>query len=60
MGSLGTVEVAEIIAATVAIVSGIFHAALYIGKLSVRIERHEDRLNDHDERIDRLVEQRHR
>lgn len=58
MGQIGIPELVEVIAGTVAIVTGVFHAAMYIGKLSVRMSRAEDRLDDHDERIDRLVETR--
>jgi hypothetical protein len=34
-----------------AVVSFIWHVAMYVGKLSVKLERHEDRLNDHDDEL---------
>ena len=53
MGSvtLSTPEVLTAIAGAAGLVTAIWHAAMYIGKLSVRIERHEDRLNDHDDEL---------
>jgi hypothetical protein len=37
------------------LVTAIWHAAMYVGKLTVKVDRHEDRLNDHEDRIDRIV-----
>jgi hypothetical protein len=37
------------------LVTAIWHAAMYVGKLTVKVDRHEDRLNDHEDRLDRVV-----
>lgn len=49
--TLSTPEVLTAIAGAAGLVTAIWHAAMYIGKLSVRLERHEDRLNDHDDEL---------
>lgn len=33
----------------IALVTAIWHAAMYVGRLTVKVQRHEDRLDDHDE-----------
>lgn len=48
-------EVMAIIVATVTIVTGMWHAAMHIGKLTVRMERVESKVAD----IEGLVERRH-
>lgn len=56
MGNL-TITPGEILAALVggaALATTIWHAAMYVGKLTVKVDRHEDRLNDHDDRLERL------
>lgn len=50
--SLSIVDVVTIVAGTAAIVTAIWHAAMYVGKLTVKIDRHEDRLNDHEARLE--------
>ena len=52
--TLSPSEVLATIGAAAALVTAIWHAAMYVGKLTVKVDRHEDRLNDHEERIDRL------
>lgn len=51
MGNLtiSTTEVLTVIAGAAGLVTAIWHAAMYVGKLTVKVERHEDRLNDHDD-----------
>lgn len=53
MGNLtiSTTEVLTVIAGAAGLVTAIWHAAMYVGKLTVRVERHEDRLDDHDEEL---------
>lgn len=46
-------EVLATIAGAAGLVTAIWHAAMYVGKLTVKVDRHEDRLNDHEERLDR-------
>jgi len=48
-------EVLSVLVGTVAIVSAIWHAAMYIGKLTVRVSRIEDRIEDHDVKFDRWI-----
>lgn len=53
-----TITPGEVMAALVggaALATTIWHAAMYVGKLTVKVDRHEDRLNDHDDRFDRLT-----
>jgi hypothetical protein len=45
-----------VIGGAVALVTAIWHAAMYVGKLTVKVERHGDRLDDHDKLIERLEE----
>lgn len=54
MASLGPAEILTSIAGAVAIVTAIWHAAMYVGKLTVKVDRHEDRLTDHEDRLDRV------
>jgi hypothetical protein len=49
--TLSTSEVLTAIAGAAAIVTAIWHAAMYVGKLTVKVDRHEDRLNAHDEEL---------
>lgn len=53
--AVSTQEVLAVIAGAVGLVTAIWHAAMYVGKLTVKVERHEDRLNDHDDRIERMT-----
>jgi hypothetical protein len=52
---VSTQEVLAVVAGAVGLVTAIWHAAMYVGKLTVKVERHEDRLNDHEDRIDRMT-----
>lgn len=45
-------EVLTAITGAAAIVTAIWHAAMYVGKLTVKIERHDDKLRDHDSRLE--------
>lgn len=56
--TLSPPEVLTAIAGAAAIVTAIWHAAMYVGKITVKLDRHEDRLNDHDDEIQRLNEYR--
>jgi hypothetical protein len=49
-----TQELLAVIGGAVAVATAIFHGAMFIGKLTVKVERHEDRLNKHDKDLDRL------
>lgn len=49
--TISTGEVLAVIAGAAGLVTAIWHAAMYVGKLTVRVERHEDRLNDHDDEL---------
>lgn len=40
------------VAGAAGLVTAIWHAAMYVGKLTVKVDRHEDRLDDHEERLD--------
>lgn len=53
MGNLtiNTTEILTVIAGAAGLVTAIWHAAMYVGKLTVRLERHEDQLQEHDERL---------
>lgn len=53
--SLSPAEILTVIAGTTAMITGLFHAAMYVGKLTVRVEMntveikvHDGRLGDHD------------
>lgn len=48
-------EVLTVVAGAAGLVTAIWHAAMYVGKLTVKVDRHEDRINDHEDRIDRLT-----
>jgi len=54
MGNLtiSTTEILTVIAGAAGLVTAIWHAAMYVGKLTVTVDRHEDRLNEHDGRLD--------
>jgi hypothetical protein len=52
--TISTAEILSVIAGAAGLVTAIWHAAMYVGKLTVKVDRHEDRLNDHDERLDRM------
>ena len=56
MGNLtiSTTEILTVIAGAAGLVTAIWHAAMYVGKLTVTVDRHEDRLNDHEETLERL------
>ena len=44
-------EVLTAVTGAAAIVTAIWHAAMYVGKLTVRLDRHEDRLSNHENRL---------
>lgn len=54
MGSvtLSPSEVLTALAGAAGLVTAIWHAAMYIGKLTVKVERHDDRLDQHETRLD--------
>jgi hypothetical protein len=51
-------QLVTIVAGSAAIVTAIWHAAMYVGKLTVKVQRHDDRLDGHDKRIEKLEEVR--
>jgi NADP-dependent 3-hydroxy acid dehydrogenase YdfG len=53
--SFSTSEVLAVIGGAAGLVTAIWHAAMYVGKLTVKVDRHEDRLNDHEDRIERFT-----
>lgn len=56
MGNLtiSTGEALTVIAGAAGLVTAIWHAAMYVGKLTVKVDRHEDRLDNHDQILDTL------
>lgn len=52
--TLSPSEILTAIAGAAGLVTAIWHAAMYVGKLTVKVDRHADRLDDHEERLDRL------
>lgn len=52
--TISTQELLVVIGGAVSIVTAIWYAALYVGKITVRLDRHEDRLNDHAKAIKRI------
>jgi hypothetical protein len=52
MGNLSPELAIAVMTGTVAIVTGLWHAAMYVGKLTVKVDRHEDRLNQHESKLD--------
>ena len=52
--TISTTDILAVIGGAAALVTAIWHAAMYLGKLTVRVDRHEDRLEDHDKALDRL------
>ena len=52
--TLSPSEVLTAIAGAAGLVTAIWHAAMYVGRLTVKVDRHEDRLDDHQDRLDRL------
>lgn len=49
--TLSPSEVLTAITGAAAIVTAIWHAAMYVGKLTVKLDRHEDRLSNHEGRL---------
>jgi hypothetical protein len=47
-----------VIAGAAAIATAIWHAGLYVGKLTVRVDGHDAELEQHDERIERVENRR--
>jgi hypothetical protein len=47
-------EVLAVVAGAAGLVTAIWHAAMYVGKLTVKVDRHEDRLNNHEDRLDQI------
>ncbi len=58
MGNPFSVEVVVALvgagASLVAVITAVFHAALYIGRQSVRLDGHDLQLRDHERRVKRL------
>ena len=52
--TITTQEILKVIGGSVAIVTAIWHAAMYVGRITVRLQRHEDRLDDHARAIKRI------
>lgn len=46
-------EILTVIAGAAGLVTAIWHAAMYVGKLTVKLQGHELRLDNHEERIER-------
>ena len=51
--TLSPSEILTAIAGAAGVVTAIWHAAMYVGKLTVKLQGHELRLDDHEERIER-------
>lgn len=49
--SISPYQILTVIGGATGIVTAIFHAAMYIGRLSVKVERHEDLLHSHGQRL---------
>jgi hypothetical protein len=47
-------QVLAVVGAAAAIITAVWHAAMYIGKITVRVSRVEDRLDIHAERLESL------
>jgi hypothetical protein len=45
-------SIMAVVGGAAALVTAIWHAAMYVGKLTVKVERHGDRLDEHDKRLD--------
>jgi hypothetical protein len=52
--TISTTEILTVIAGAAGLVTAIWHAAMYVGKLTVKVDRHEDRLDDHEHELDAL------
>ena len=52
--TISTTEILTVIAGAAGLVTAIWHAAMYVGKLTVQVDRHEDRLNDHQSELESL------
>jgi hypothetical protein len=52
--TISTTEILTVIAGAAGLVTAIWHAAMYVGKLTVTVDRHEDRLNDHESELEAL------
>jgi hypothetical protein len=53
--TISTEVLLTVVGGAAAIVTAIWHAAMYVGKLTVKVDRHEDRLNDHEDRLERVA-----
>lgn len=53
--TISTEMILTVVGGAAGLVTAIWHAAMYVGKLTVKVDRHEDRLNDHEDRMDRLT-----
>ena len=51
MGDVSGQTAIAVIGGAATLATLIWHAAMYVGKLTVKVDRHGDRLNDHDERL---------
>lgn len=49
--TLSPSEILTTIAGAAGLVTAIWHAAMYVGKLTVKVQRHEDRIEEHDARL---------
>ena len=45
-------EVLTVIAGAAGLVSAVWHAAMYVGRLSVRVTLHDGKLKEHEDRLD--------
>lgn len=55
MGNFSASELLAVVGGAAGLVTAIWHAAMYVGKLTVKVDRHEDRLDDHETRLDRMT-----
>lgn len=46
-------ELLAVIGGAAGLVTLVWHSAMYVGKMTVRLDRVEDRVDDHDERLGR-------
>jgi hypothetical protein len=52
--SISAEQVLAVIAGAAGFITAVWHAAMYIGKITVRLSRVEDRLDIHQDRIEAL------
>lgn len=56
--TISPLEILAFIGGATSLTTAIFMTAVYIGRISVRLDRHEDRLDAHDAALSRLRAQR--